>query len=146
MEKTPNTKEEESLTRKLHELLAELDNEETEKFCFQEEMVEEVMQELYKEIAFSTSHAPLNPPNTIFIDDAKNESCEALVLSSTSTMMAGIEVVTKKGSTPIATTTEKDTSCQTLFELKEKKMVVFDDKDHLDCEWVGRILKNWLFF
>lgn len=42
MEKSPNsTEEEEALTKKLHELLDEPDNEETEKFNSEEENVEE---------------------------------------------------------------------------------------------------------
>lgn len=42
MEKSPNsTEEEEALTKKLHELLDEPDNEETEKFNSEEEKVEE---------------------------------------------------------------------------------------------------------
>lgn len=56
MEKSPETTEEEALTKKLQELLSESDNEETENFNCQEEKVEEMMQDLYKEKTFSTCH------------------------------------------------------------------------------------------
>nr|KYP72243.1 hypothetical protein KK1_004831 [Cajanus cajan] len=82
MDHNPNSTEE-ALTKKLHEILVELDNEESEKFSFQEEMIEEVMQELYKEIAFSTSHVPINPPV------AKNGSCE--ILKETSQALFGFD-------------------------------------------------------
>ncbi|KAL2317915.1 hypothetical protein Fmac_031791 [Flemingia macrophylla] len=122
MEQNPNPAEEEAPTRKLHEILAEMDKEECEEFSFQEEMVEEVMQELYKEIALSTNYVPVNPP--ILMDYMNNRSCGTLISSSTSTMMAEIEG-------------KKEVSSETLFE--------FDDTEHLDCEWVGRVFRKWWF-
>ncbi|KAL4335068.1 hypothetical protein GQ457_07G038850 [Hibiscus cannabinus] len=58
----------------------------------QEEKVEEIMQELYKEITLATSSSNTSPPTTI------SESCGASMSDSSSTVMAGIEFVgpTKK--------------------------------------------------
>ncbi|KAK8550416.1 hypothetical protein V6N12_039127 [Hibiscus sabdariffa] len=57
-----------------------------------EEKVEEIMQELYKEITLATSSSNTSPPTTI------SESCGASMSESSSTVMAGIEFVgpTKK--------------------------------------------------
>ncbi|MED6144459.1 hypothetical protein PIB30_015886 [Stylosanthes scabra] len=72
-------------TMKLHELLGESDTEEGTddgSLCFQEEVVEGVMQEFYKEIAASKSK--------VFINQGDNESCGASVSDNGSSVMAGI--------------------------------------------------------
>lgn len=154
MEKTPNSteEEEEALTRKLQEILDEFDKEETGKFCFQEEKVEEMMQELYKEITSCASHELSNSP--ISIHDVNNESCGVLISGSKSSIMAGIKVVSSTSRFPVTrkrlatvTTTENENISETLFRFKEEKerRKFFNDEDHLDCEWVGRILQNWWF-
>ncbi|KAJ1442802.1 hypothetical protein SESBI_00682 [Sesbania bispinosa] len=142
------SEEEEALTGKLRELLAESDNEETGQFRFQEEMVEEVMQDLYKEIAFSAAgDGPVQP--TIFIDDGKNGSCGASISASASTVMAGIEVASFTGGFPatenVSAVVEVDGGRSDAFALfgfgEENKMQGFDRGD-IDDEWVGRVL-SW---
>ncbi|XP_039071717.1 uncharacterized protein LOC120218891 [Hibiscus syriacus] len=58
----------------------------------EEDKVEEIMQELYKEITLATSSSNTYPPSTI------SESCGASMSDLSSTVMAGIEFVgpTKK--------------------------------------------------
>ena len=60
-EESPHSTE--SLIGKLQELFTDSDND-VGQFCFQEEMIEEVMQELYKEIACSPLPIPLSPTST----------------------------------------------------------------------------------
>ncbi|WVY90284.1 hypothetical protein V8G54_035798 [Vigna mungo] len=146
MEKNPNSTQEEVIARKLQEISDELDKEEEPgKFCFQEDKVEEMVQELSKEMTFST----------IFNHEAKNESCGTLISGSKSSTMAGMKVScrrkfaeTRNRLTTVAMT-EKGDSSKTLFrfreEKNEKRKNLFNDEDHLDCEWVGRILQNWWF-
>ncbi|ESW33007.1 hypothetical protein PHAVU_001G035700 [Phaseolus vulgaris] len=153
MEKTPNSTEEEVLTRKFQEILDEFDKEESVKFCFQEEKVEEKMQELYKEMTFSATHELSNSP--VSFHDVKNESCGALISSSKSSIMAGIKVVsstsrfpvTRKRFARVAKADNEDSSKTFSFkeEENERRKNLFNDEDHLDCEWVGRILQNWWF-
>ncbi|CAJ1973533.1 unnamed protein product [Sphenostylis stenocarpa] len=58
--------EEETLTLKLHEILTDSDND-VGQFCFKEETIEKLMQELYKEITASpTSPKPPSPNPTLF--------------------------------------------------------------------------------
>ncbi|MED6144344.1 hypothetical protein PIB30_014877 [Stylosanthes scabra] len=75
-------------TAKLHELLGESDTEEgTDEgsLCFQEEVVEGVMQDFYKEIAAFSSKSK------VFINQGdNNESCGASVSDNGSSVMAGI--------------------------------------------------------
>ncbi|CAJ1972877.1 unnamed protein product [Sphenostylis stenocarpa] len=153
MDKTPNSTEE-ALTGKLQEILDEFDKEEIEKFCFQEEKVEEMVQELYKEITISINHEISSSP--IFIHDAKNESCGVLVSGSKASTMAGIEVVSSTSRFPVnknrlveVVAMDKEDNSKSLFKFRneknERKKNLFNDEDHLDCEWVGRILQNWWF-
>ncbi|KAJ9168229.1 hypothetical protein P3X46_019779 [Hevea brasiliensis] len=80
-----------------------------------EEMIEEVMQELYREITFTSpsstctettaspssetilSGSPLPPPPPLsapsFVNSGKSESCGASVSNSASSVMAGVELV-----------------------------------------------------
>ncbi|CAL0322551.1 unnamed protein product [Lupinus luteus] len=134
MEQSPDSAEE-VLTGKLHELLDESDNEECGQFCFQEETVEGVMQELFKEIAFPYSQTP----SQVFVNDGKNGSCGASVSDTASTVMAGIEVVSPSGGFLL---TEKASTVVDIEE--EKKMEVFDggNFDDYDDEWIGRVL-SW---
>ncbi|KAG2390231.1 hypothetical protein LR48_Vigan07g257400 [Vigna angularis] len=143
MENTPNSTQEEVKARKLQEISDELDKEEEpEKFCLEEEKVEEMMQELYKEITFN--------------HEAKNESCGELISDSKSSTMAGMKVVSSsrkfaetRNRLATVAMTEKGDSIKTLFRIREEKnerrKKLFNDEDHLDCEWVGRILQNWWF-
>lgn len=132
MEQSPNPseEEEEGLKGKLHELLDESDGEgECGQFRFQEETVEEVMQELYKEIAFPLSQTV---PSSVFVNDGKNGSCGASVSDTASTVMAGIEVVSPgAGGFPV-------TGNVSAAVEEEKKIEGFD----LDDEWIGRVL-SW---
>ncbi|KAL4334752.1 hypothetical protein GQ457_07G045120 [Hibiscus cannabinus] len=80
----------------------------------EEEKVEEIMQELYKEITLATySSSNTSPPKTVTFpsppppffpaNDVKiSESCGASMSDSSSTVMAGVEFVgpTKKSKTP----------------------------------------------
>ncbi|OAY27576.2 hypothetical protein MANES_16G080600v8 [Manihot esculenta] len=75
-------------------------------FPIKEEMIEEVMQELYREITCTETAAspssetillasPLPPPPHLsapsFVNSGKSESCGASVSNSTSSVMAGVE-------------------------------------------------------
>ncbi|KAJ9183573.1 hypothetical protein P3X46_007410 [Hevea brasiliensis] len=75
-------------------------------FPIKEEMIEEVMQELYKEITFPPSTCtetansgsplpPLSPLSSLsspfFVNSGKSESCGASVSNSASSVMAGVE-------------------------------------------------------
>ncbi|KAL9363176.1 hypothetical protein Peur_045961 [Populus x canadensis] len=69
----------------------DLDGDHSPEFPIKEEMIEEVMQDLYKEIT-CTKSAPLgNVPSPVFVDNGKSESCGASVSDSSSTVMAGVE-------------------------------------------------------
>ncbi|OIW21033.1 hypothetical protein TanjilG_28259 [Lupinus angustifolius] len=133
MEQSPDSSEE-VITGKLHELLDESDNEDCGQFCFQEETVEGVMQELFKEIAFPYSQTP----SQVFVNDGKNGSCGASVSDTASTVMAGIEVVSPSDDFLL---TEK--VCTVVDVEEEKEMEVFDGGDFDDDdEWIGRVL-SW---
>ncbi|CAK7352972.1 unnamed protein product [Dovyalis caffra] len=71
----------------------DLDGDLSPEFPIKEEMIEEVMQELYKEITCAKP-APLNNVlSLVFVDNGKSESCGASVSDSSSTVMAGVEFV-----------------------------------------------------
>ena len=166
MEQSPHSPQEERassfLPVKLHELLDESDTEE-ETGNLQEEMVEEVMQEFYKEMIASSSP---NPPSQVFINEGKNGSCGASVSDKGSSVMAGIEAVSAAGGWfPV---TENGSSSVVglgggsdgLFELDDvgvgneennnnntnnnnkKREEFFYDGVDLDDEWLGRVL-SW---
>ncbi|KAK7383320.1 hypothetical protein VNO78_28996 [Psophocarpus tetragonolobus] len=146
MEQNNPNSTEEALTRILHDLSAELDNEEMDQFCFEEEKVKEMMKELYKEITFSSNHVS-SPNPSLFINDAKNGSCGVLISSSKSTIMAGIEVVSSTSRFPVTKKGSTKSRGKTLFKYREekngKRKNKVRDEDHLDCEWVGSVLKKW---
>ncbi|KAI4337138.1 hypothetical protein L6164_015587 [Bauhinia variegata] len=154
MEETPGPEEGNivgDLTGKLHEILTESDTE-TGQFFFEERMIEEVMQELYKEITYSSITGPASFPGTllpssslpaspVLIDKGKNESCGASVSDSASTVMAGISIAgvlpeTAKGGS------DESVGFGVGLETKEEKMEGCDGGD-LDDEWLGRVL-SWV--
>ncbi|PPR80283.1 hypothetical protein GOBAR_AA40436 [Gossypium barbadense] len=84
---------------KLNVLLTESDDE--SEFSNDEGKLEEIMQELYKEItATTTSSSPNTSPPMVTLPDVKSESCGASMSDSSSTVMAGIEFVVHAGKLP----------------------------------------------
>lgn len=134
MEETPQPTE--PLAGEIHDLLTESDNETTH-FCFEEEMIEEVMQQFYNEIAGSLVYQPpptqLPPPSSspLLMDDGKNGSCGASVSDSASTVMAGIEAASSGGRLPVGKA-----------EVEKGSSAVESGSDELDDEWLGRVL-SW---
>lgn len=93
-------------------LLTEVDDEAelSPELLIKEEKIEEVMRELYKEIATSpscTNVKPTSPPSNVpspppsLPFDVKSESCGASISVSGSTVMAGIEYVGPTGNIAI---------------------------------------------
>ncbi|KAK8602470.1 hypothetical protein V6N13_057901 [Hibiscus sabdariffa] len=83
-------------------LLSESDDESelSDECLVEEEKLEEIMQELYREIttttnssSYNTSPAPLSPPPFSAVSVVYGESCGASMSDSSSTVMAGIEFV-----------------------------------------------------
>jgi len=152
MEKSPKS----DLAVKLTDLLKELDGDgELTEFTVKEELIEEVMQELYKEITCTTSTAtasnisstsvPANFPSqsplmpvVAVSDGAKSESCGASVSDSMSTVMAGIEFVRPTG------TGKKKLGSQEIkigFEFDHGMMMNGCDGGNFDDdEWLARVL------
>ncbi|KAI9106393.1 hypothetical protein K1719_021921 [Acacia pycnantha] len=130
MENTPESPtEEEALVCKIHqELLTESDSEMAQ-FCFEEETVEEVMQQFYNELAGSLVAPPENPSSPPHVTDAGNNgSCGSFVSDSNSTVMAGIQLVGPSGGGSPA---------------GKVKMEAEGESDELDDdEWLGRVL-SW---
>ncbi|XVF89095.1 hypothetical protein PTKIN_Ptkin19aG0103200 [Pterospermum kingtungense] len=98
------------ISGKLNVLLAESDDENdlsNEGLVVEEKKLEEIMQELYKEIT-TPSYNSSPPPTVAFpspsyslsffsVSDVKGESCGASMSDSSSTVMAGIEFVVPTG-------------------------------------------------
>ncbi|XVF35339.1 hypothetical protein REPUB_Repub18cG0137100 [Reevesia pubescens] len=118
--KRPETELSSDIVGKLYILLTESDDE--SEFSneglvdIQEEKLEEIMQELYKEIittssfnvsppptaTLPSSSSPLSLPSLPFfgVSDVKSESCGASMSDSSSTVMAGVEFVGPAGKLP----------------------------------------------
>ena len=150
---------------KLHELLVESDVE-AGQFSFGEEMIEEVMQELYREMTCSATTLPISQPaitvpssipspsfssamsssSSVFIDDGKNGSCGASVSVSASTVMAGINIFTSDGGlasgkleSPMVEGGNEKLGGFGESMVEEKKMEGCDEAEW-DDEWLGRVL------
>ncbi|KAM4094227.1 hypothetical protein ACB094_06G179800 [Castanea mollissima] len=161
MEESPKSSLKSDLAVELTDLLKELDGDgELTEFTVKEELIEEVMQELYKEImctATSTtasnisttlvqanfpSQSPLVLPVVAVSDGGKSESCGASVSDSTSTVMTGIEFVGPN----VAGGKEKFGSSQSQeikigFEFDHGMMINgCDGGDFDDDEWLARVL------
>ncbi|GMI92590.1 hypothetical protein HRI_002928300 [Hibiscus trionum] len=146
--RSPETELSGGISGKLNVFLTESDDgsELSYEGLVEEEKVEEIMQELYKEITLTTSSSNTSPPTTVTFPSLSSsssllsslkisESCGASVSDSSSTVMAGIEFVgpTKKlpdanGGSP---SSEKE-----LWIMETEKMEVDDDID----QWLGRVL------
>ncbi|KAK4277343.1 hypothetical protein QN277_015356 [Acacia crassicarpa] len=127
MENTPESPtEEEALVSKIQELLTESDSE-TAQFSFEEETIEEVMQQFYNELAGSLVAPPEKPSSPSHVTDAGNNgSCGSFVSDSNSTVMAGIQCPSGGGS-----------------PAGKVKMEAEGESDELDDdEWLGRVL-SW---
>lgn len=156
MEESPKSSLKSDLAVKLTDLLKELDGDgELTEFTVKEELIEEVMQEFYKEITstatsttasnISTTSVPANFPSqsplmpvVAVSDGGKSESCGASVSDSTSTVMAGIEIVGPTG------TGKKKFGSQEIkigFEFDHGMMMNgCDGGDFDDDEWLARVL------
>ncbi|KAF3447529.1 hypothetical protein FNV43_RR12715 [Rhamnella rubrinervis] len=116
-----------------------------------EELIEEVMQELYKEIACSsncTNPSSSSPSTTSFVaGNGKSESCGPSVSDLASTVMAGVEFV---GSTErfaeVKTEIASGSSSSTLAVVEkgfgEGDQVDGCDGVEVDDEWLARVL-SW---
>ncbi|GAU31329.1 hypothetical protein TSUD_315390 [Trifolium subterraneum] len=78
----------EALTGKLNDLLADSDDYHSSEFSFQEETIEEVMQEFYKEIIACPKEQPPSP--TTPLPEPKVEEIPAPVVQSNE-LFAGLE-------------------------------------------------------
>lgn len=116
-----------------------------------EELIEEVMQDLYKEITCSskcTNPSSSSPSTTSFVAGiGKSESCGASVSDLASTVMAGVEFV---GSTErfvgVKTEIAGGSSSSTLAGVEkgfgEGDQVDGCDGEEVDDEWLARVL-SW---
>lgn len=104
----------EALTGKLNELLTDSDNDAAVQFFFEEEMIEEVMQELYKEIASPKPPASPTPP-----------------LPSPSPSLSPSSQSSYSPNTKVEMPTEKE---------KESPLKGREDEGDFDEEWLARVL------
>lgn len=131
MEKSPHSAEEEALTRKLLAFIAdELDLDETVPFPFPEERVQEMMQELYKEIERPASPAA---PSPISPDAAPS-----------STVISGIDVAGSGRGFPVTqnevAVVDGGNGGDALALLGFGEEDFYDEGDIYDYEWLGRVL------
>lgn len=128
MEKAPDSPtHEEALVNKIQELFTDESDSEMAQFCFEEETIEEVMQQFYNELA--GSHKPPSSPPPHATDAGSNGSCGASVSDSNSTVMAGIQLVGPACNSPPKAKVTMETSSEV-------------ESDELDDEWLGKVL-SW---
>lgn len=116
-----------------------------------EELIEEVMQELYKEITCSsncTNQSP-SPSTTSFVaGNGKSESCGASVSDLASTVMAGVEFVgSNERFVGVKTEFASGSSSSSTLAVVEKGFGEGDQVDgcdgvEVDDEWLARVL-SW---
>ncbi|GLT54203.1 hypothetical protein SLA2020_274210 [Shorea laevis] len=151
-----------SLTRRLNDLLTEFerdDDDMSSEFSIKEEMVEEAMQELHKEIISPSACTepttwpasfPSPPSSSLstspFADsEGKSESCGASVSESASTVMAGIEFL----GLPLRMGSPENGFCGGVVEgggcnyygVEVGESLDGCDGGESDDEWLGRLLR-----
>ncbi|KAF9681023.1 hypothetical protein SADUNF_Sadunf06G0182500 [Salix dunnii] len=130
----------------------DLDGDLSPGYPIKEEMIEEVMQDLYKEITCTKSATLDNVPSPLFVDNGKSESCGASVSDFSSTVMAGVEFVGVAGKIaggdsglPGKRLSEERRG----FDFGEgylAERMMIDGRDGVefgDDQWLDRVLMGW---